>query len=59
MGNYYRTKENKKIFGVCGGLAEYTGTDPIIWRLVFVGLVFTSFPIITLYLVGTLVTSSK
>jgi phage shock protein C len=59
MGNYYRTKENKKIFGVCGGLAEYTGTDPIIWRLIFAGLVFTSFPIITLYLVGTLVTSYK
>jgi phage shock protein C len=59
MEHYYRTKENKKIFGVCGGLAEYTGTDPVIWRLIFAGLVFTSFPIITLYLVGTLVTSSK
>jgi phage shock protein C len=59
MGNFYRTKENKKIFGVCGGLAEYTGTDPIIWRLIFAGLVFTAFPIITLYLVATLVTSLK
>jgi phage shock protein PspC (stress-responsive transcriptional regulator) len=59
MENYYRKKENKKIFGVCGGLAEYTGTDPIIWRLILTGLIFTSFPIITLYLVGTLVTSYK
>jgi phage shock protein C len=24
--------------GVCGGLAEYTGIDPVLWRVGFVGL---------------------
>ena len=24
--------------GVCGGLAEYSGIDPVLWRVGFVGL---------------------
>lgn len=26
------------IGGVCGGLADYTGIDPVLWRVGFVGL---------------------
>ena len=29
----YRSKTNKKIFGVCGGLAEYFDIDPTLVRL--------------------------
>lgn len=36
MKKLYRSKTDKKLAGVCGGLAEYTDTDPTIWRLVFV-----------------------
>jgi phage shock protein C len=34
----YRSTKDRKIAGVCGGLAEYFDIDPIIPRLVFVVL---------------------
>lgn len=36
MGNrLYRSKNDKKIAGVCGGIAEYFGIDPTIIRLLW------------------------
>ena len=32
----YKSKVNKKICGVCGGLAEYLNMDPTIVRLIVV-----------------------
>jgi phage shock protein C len=32
----YRSRTNRWIFGVCGGLAEFFGIDPIVVRLVFI-----------------------
>lgn len=58
MKQYFRSYIDKKIFGVCGGLGRYTQTDPLIWRLLFVGLWFTPFPILILYIVTTLLTKS-
>lgn len=37
----YRSRENKVISGVCGGLAEYFDIDPVIVRLICVLLFFT------------------
>ncbi len=38
----YRSKEDVKISGVCGGLAEYVGIDSTIMRLLWVlGTLFT------------------
>lgn len=37
----YRSK-NRKLYGVCGGIAEYFSIDPTLIRLVFVCLAFTS-----------------
>jgi len=34
----YRSKANRVIFGVCGGLGEYFETDPLIVRILFVVL---------------------
>jgi phage shock protein C len=34
----YRSREERMIAGVCGGLAEYTNLDPTIVRLLFVGV---------------------
>ncbi|MFA5169265.1 MAG: PspC domain-containing protein [Candidatus Paceibacterota bacterium] len=34
----YRSKTNRVIFGVCGGLGEYFETDPLIVRILFVVL---------------------
>lgn len=36
----YRSRKNRMIAGVCGGLAEYFGIDPIIIRLIALVLLF-------------------
>ncbi len=33
-----RSSTNKVLGGVCGGLAEYSDTDPLLWRVGFVAL---------------------
>jgi phage shock protein C len=33
-----RSGTEKMFGGVCGGLAEYSGIDPLLWRVGFVGL---------------------
>ncbi|MFM8321242.1 MAG: PspC domain-containing protein [Chloroflexota bacterium] len=39
----YRSRSDRFIGGVCGGLGEYTGVDPTIVRLLFVlGTVLTA-----------------
>lgn len=39
MKRLYRSTTDKKIAGVCGGLAEYFNIDPTILRVIFVVLV--------------------
>lgn len=34
----YRSETDKKIAGVCGGLAEYFNIDPAIVRIIFLAL---------------------
>lgn len=36
MKRLYRSEQNKKIAGVCGGLGEYLEVDPTIVRLIAV-----------------------
>jgi len=36
-------KRDGKIFGVCSGLANWSGVDALIWRLGFVGAVLFGF----------------
>jgi len=44
MKKLYRSKENKIIAGVCGGIAEYFNVDPtlirLIWLLLTLGMGF-------------------
>jgi len=55
----YRVNENKVILGVCSGIAEYTGTDVGVVRIITVLVaLFTGIPII-LYLVIGLVLPIK
>ena len=35
----YRSRDERMLFGVCGGIAEYFGVDPTLIRLLFVALV--------------------
>jgi phage shock protein C len=32
----YRSRSNRMLFGVCGGLGEYLNVDPTVIRLIFV-----------------------
>lgn len=36
----YRSRSDRKIAGVCGGVAHYFGIDPVIPRIVWVALIF-------------------
>ena len=53
---FYKDKVNKKLMGVCAGIADYTGINSIWVRLGFLGLVFvTGGTILPIYfLVGLL-----
>jgi phage shock protein PspC (stress-responsive transcriptional regulator) len=43
MKRLYRSSKNKIIAGVCGGIGEYLGIDPVVVRLVWVILTLVSF----------------
>ncbi|MFH0928014.1 MAG: PspC domain-containing protein [bacterium] len=51
----YRSTKNRMLFGVCGGLGEYFGLDPIIFRIIFVVLVFCAGSGVLLYLALALI----
>lgn len=52
----YRSRHDRMIAGVCGGLAEYFEIDPSIVRLLFVGGLFIGAPgVLPAYLVMALV----
>ena len=36
----YRSKENRVFAGICGGLGEYFGIDPVVLRLLWVVVAF-------------------
>lgn len=36
MKKLYKSKSDRKLYGVCGGVAEYFGIDPTIVRIVWV-----------------------
>jgi len=38
----YRSRDDRMIWGVCGGLAEYFNMDPTIVRIIFVLLIFAN-----------------
>jgi len=59
MKRLFRSTTDKKIGGVCGGLAEYTNSDPAIWRLLFLTLIFAPFPMIFMYGVAWAVLPKK
>jgi phage shock protein PspC (stress-responsive transcriptional regulator) len=45
-----RSGTEKMLGGVCGGLAEYTGIDPLLWRVGFVGLTLAGGAGVVVYL---------
>ncbi len=51
----YRSKSDRQVAGVCGGLAEYLNTDPTIVRLLFVVLTLLGGPGLIVYIVLAIV----
>jgi phage shock protein C len=61
MKRLFLSRTDKKIAGVCGGIAEYTETDPTIVRLIAVvlGLVTGVIPFLIAYVVAWIIVPVK
>jgi phage shock protein C len=61
MKKIYLSDKDKKIAGVCGGIAEYFDVDSTIVRLlvVFIALVTAVIPAIITYLIAALIIPKK
>ena len=57
MKRIYRSREDKKIAGIMGGLVELFDIDPTLLRLgfVFIGLATGIIPLIVAYLAGWII----
>ncbi len=51
----YRSRHNKVIGGVCGGLGEYLGVDPTVVRLIMALVIFVGGMSIFVYLLMWLI----
>ncbi|KTD20391.1 phage shock protein C, PspC [Legionella lansingensis] len=51
----YRSRKERMIAGVCGGLAEYFAMDPTVMRLIFILLLLLGGSAILVYLIMWLV----
>lgn len=51
----YRSRSDRMIWGVCGGLAKYFGIDPTIVRIIAVLLVFSGFGILAYIIMAIVV----
>ena len=61
MSNYkqlFRSSKNRVFGGVCGGIGEFIGIDPVIIRLIWLGLSFLFGTGIVIYLLSWLIIPS-
>ena len=57
---FYRDKRNGKVFGVCAGIADYTGFDVSLVRICFLAAMFMSGGgILPFYWIAAIVTPTK
>ena len=55
----YKIEKNKKLCGVCGGIAEYFDIDPTVIRLLWILLVFCAGTGILAYIVAAIIMPTK
>jgi phage shock protein C len=57
MTRVYRSEDNKKIAGICGGIAEAYDVDANLVRVmfVFIGIATGGFPLLIAYIVGSII----
>ena len=57
---FYRDKQNGKIFGICAGIADYTGFDVTLVRICMVATIFLSGgSTIPFYVIAAMMTPKK
>ena len=54
MKKTYRSRKDKVLLGVCGGLGDYFDIDPVLIRIIFILLSFVNGFGILLYLVSAI-----
>lgn len=54
-----RSRTNKVVCGLCGGMGEYLGVDPNVLRLALVALALVFPPIVVVYLLACLLIPAK
>ncbi len=55
----YRSRQNRILAGVCGGIADYFKVDPLIIRLFFVFIFFLNGAGILAYIIGWIIIPEK
>ena len=57
----YKSRNDRMIAGVCGGLAEYINADPTVVRIVFalVSVLSAAFPGIIIYVILSIIMPEK
>lgn len=55
MKRLFKSRKDKMIAGVCGGIAEYFDIDPVIVRLLFVIFFFVGGSAILAYIIGMII----
>jgi phage shock protein C len=55
MKRLYRSRKEKKIEGVCGGIAEYFEVDPTLIRVIAVVFLFVGGAALIAYIVGAII----
>ena len=50
-----RSRDNRWLAGICGGLAQYFNVDPVLFRILFVVLTFAGGAGIPIYLLAWLI----
>jgi len=55
MNRLYKSRKEKIVDGVCGGIAEYFDTDPVLVRIIFVLFTFVGGSGVIAYIVGMII----
>lgn len=56
---FYRSRTDRVLFGVCGGLGRYFNVDPVLFRLLFILLFFIEGAGLLLYVIMVFVTPEE
>ena len=55
MKRLYKSRKNRVIAGVCGGIAEYLDVDPVLIRVIAVVLLFAGGGSLLAYIIGMII----